>query len=341
MMASQCCGDANLSAVASSANRVFTPTDYHESEYFVSSFLGYGGYRVRFMTPEGSQILANAAMCYPGQMKLIHSHPGRDSVLVLLEGEAEYLLGERESRRVAPGDALISPDGSFHGLRNIGNSRCLWVYLEGPLPLTMDLPNTELFFAAPKTENYVSPRQLPFDPAAVIGGVVDVVSDPADEKRASTGGERVRFGLPTELADRVLNQLDDRILCWRDIKDRVEVFEGYRTLLHAVDFGNQGIQSIIGTSELTGTMPMHRREGADFAMVLLEGRAEYSWSADGGETESTTLTPGMVARALDGEFHGLRSLDDPPAKYLYVENPVPTTGAPVVWLDEEPKQVRS
>jgi mannose-6-phosphate isomerase-like protein (cupin superfamily) len=77
-----------------------------------------------FVTKDGSTIreylhtsvqsLAEASLG-PGQSTLRHYHGRSEEIYLILDGEGELEVGG-ECRRVAPGDAILIPPGSWHEL---------------------------------------------------------------------------------------------------------------------------------------------------------------------------------------------------------------------------------
>jgi quercetin dioxygenase-like cupin family protein len=68
----------------------------------------------------------------PGQEIPAHRHPAGQDTWVVLEGEADYVLGRGETRRIKAGDVAIAPLGEIHGARNTGSVPFLFVSVVAP-----------------------------------------------------------------------------------------------------------------------------------------------------------------------------------------------------------------
>jgi quercetin dioxygenase-like cupin family protein len=71
----------------------------------------------------------------PGMKKNRHAHPNSDSIIYILEGEGEYFIDEKDSRKVKAGDLCIAPAGSLHGVWNTGKVAVRYLCTEGPTPV--------------------------------------------------------------------------------------------------------------------------------------------------------------------------------------------------------------
>jgi len=69
----------------------------------------------------------------PGQAQTAHTHAEQDKVYVVLEGEGRFSLGEREER-LGPGEAVVAPAGTPHGLVNDGTGPLLVLVVVTPPP---------------------------------------------------------------------------------------------------------------------------------------------------------------------------------------------------------------
>lgn len=67
----------------------------------------------RMFLCDGAHLTANISMGAEGGSAL-HTQPGHDEIIVVLEGEAEFQVGA-ESRRVVPGDMVFIPKNTLHG----------------------------------------------------------------------------------------------------------------------------------------------------------------------------------------------------------------------------------
>lgn len=68
----------------------------------------------------------------PGQRIEPHRHPHGQDTWVVLEGAAEYFLGDGDVRIVAEGDIVIAHAGEAHGARNIGAGPFIFVSVVAP-----------------------------------------------------------------------------------------------------------------------------------------------------------------------------------------------------------------
>ena len=72
----------------------------------------------------------------PSMKKAGHTHPNSDSIIVILEGEGEYFLGdEAHTAHVKPGSVCMAPAGSIHGVWNTGTVNIRYMCVEGPTPV--------------------------------------------------------------------------------------------------------------------------------------------------------------------------------------------------------------
>lgn len=55
----------------------------------------------------------------PGQAQKIHAHGGSDKIYLVMKGAPTLTLGSDE-RVLAPGEAVMAPEGVPHGVRNDG-----------------------------------------------------------------------------------------------------------------------------------------------------------------------------------------------------------------------------
>ena len=67
----------------------------------------------------------------PGQAQKAHSHEEQDKICFVLEGRGTFTLGEREEV-LDPGDAIVAPAGSRHGVLNTGASPLLVLVVVTP-----------------------------------------------------------------------------------------------------------------------------------------------------------------------------------------------------------------
>jgi len=67
----------------------------------------------RMFICDGKSITANIASSSGGGSKL-HTQPDHDEIVIIIEGEAEFRVGD-EVRRVGPGDFVFIPRNTIHG----------------------------------------------------------------------------------------------------------------------------------------------------------------------------------------------------------------------------------
>lgn len=68
----------------------------------------------------------------PGQEIPAHRHPGGQDSWVVMEGAAEYLMGNGESRVITAGEVAIALPGQIHGARNTGAVPFVFVSVVAP-----------------------------------------------------------------------------------------------------------------------------------------------------------------------------------------------------------------
>jgi len=67
----------------------------------------------RMFICDGEAITANIATSSGDEPKL-HTQPDHDEIVIIIEGEAEFMVGD-ESRHVGPGDFIFIPRNTLHG----------------------------------------------------------------------------------------------------------------------------------------------------------------------------------------------------------------------------------
>ena len=67
----------------------------------------------RMFICDGEAITANIATSSGGGSKL-HTQPDHDEIVIVIEGEAEFMVGD-ETRHVRPGDFIFIPRNTLHG----------------------------------------------------------------------------------------------------------------------------------------------------------------------------------------------------------------------------------
>ncbi len=67
----------------------------------------------RMFICDGESISANIATSLGDESKL-HTQPDHDEIVIVIDGEAEFRIGD-ETRRVGPGDFMFIPRNTLHG----------------------------------------------------------------------------------------------------------------------------------------------------------------------------------------------------------------------------------
>ncbi len=67
----------------------------------------------RMFICDGQSISANIATS-SGEGSKLHTQPDHDEIVVVIDGEAEFRIGD-ETRRVGPGDFMFIPRNTLHG----------------------------------------------------------------------------------------------------------------------------------------------------------------------------------------------------------------------------------
>ena len=98
-----------------------TPTLFHRTQADGPSYWGPGDLYTFLVTGEesGGAYFAMEAYLPPGGGPPPHIHTREDETFYLLEGEVEFLLGER-TIVAGPGDFISVPRGTVHRFRNTG-----------------------------------------------------------------------------------------------------------------------------------------------------------------------------------------------------------------------------
>lgn len=68
----------------------------------------------------------------PGQDIAPHVHPAGQDTWVVLSGEADYVLGEGETRRIRAGEVAVATAGQLHGARNHSDAPFVFVSVVSP-----------------------------------------------------------------------------------------------------------------------------------------------------------------------------------------------------------------
>jgi mannose-6-phosphate isomerase-like protein (cupin superfamily) len=69
----------------------------------------------------------------PGQEARPHRHAGCVDVMVIVQGQGNATV-DGSPRRVGPGDIILNPRGTLHGIRNDGTERLVWLVIQSPPP---------------------------------------------------------------------------------------------------------------------------------------------------------------------------------------------------------------
>lgn len=69
----------------------------------------------------------------PGQEQKPHAHDDQDKIYYVLEGRGRVRLGDAEEV-LEPGEAIVAPAGTPHGLANVGQGRLLALVVVTPPP---------------------------------------------------------------------------------------------------------------------------------------------------------------------------------------------------------------
>lgn len=75
----------------------------------------------------------------PGQQIDVHAHPHGQDTWVVLEGEAEYLLGGGATRLIRSGDIAVAGPGEPHGARNTGVGPFVFISVVAPADAGFEL----------------------------------------------------------------------------------------------------------------------------------------------------------------------------------------------------------
>jgi quercetin dioxygenase-like cupin family protein len=70
----------------------------------------------------------------PGQENDYHLHPTSEHLHIVIAGECEYTLGDRQPVIVRRGEAVMVPAGVAHGIRNTTSERASYVAIVSPGP---------------------------------------------------------------------------------------------------------------------------------------------------------------------------------------------------------------
>lgn len=91
---------------------------------------------VSFAAPEKSEPVLE---CDEAVVKCLYIEPGQQAPLelrrrmVIVQGTGTATIDGRE-RAVGPGDVILNPTGTLHGLRNDGTERVVWLVIQSAPP---------------------------------------------------------------------------------------------------------------------------------------------------------------------------------------------------------------
>jgi quercetin dioxygenase-like cupin family protein len=80
---------------------------------------------------ECENALVKCAYLEPGQESPPHTHKFVD-VMIISKGSGVATV-DGEERRVGPGDFILNPAGTRHGIRNDGTERLTWIVVHAPI----------------------------------------------------------------------------------------------------------------------------------------------------------------------------------------------------------------
>ena len=81
----------------------------------------------------GEFLFAGLNCFEPGQEHAAHAHAGQDKLYVVLEGEAEIVVGEQK-QVVSAGGGAFAASGVMHSVRNCGSTRLVVLAVLAPPP---------------------------------------------------------------------------------------------------------------------------------------------------------------------------------------------------------------
>ena len=95
---------------------------------------------VPFVAPEKSEpalqcdeAVVKCLYIDPGQKVEPHVHSKSVDVIVIVQGTGVATVDGKECS-VGPGDVILNPPGTVHGIRNDGNERVVWLVIQSPPP---------------------------------------------------------------------------------------------------------------------------------------------------------------------------------------------------------------
>ena len=88
---------------------------------------------VKATVARGESLFAGLNCFEPGQEHTAHSHAGQDKLYVVLEGEAEIVVGA-ETQVISAGGGAFAASGVVHSVRNCGSTRLVVLAVLAPPP---------------------------------------------------------------------------------------------------------------------------------------------------------------------------------------------------------------
>lgn len=95
---------------------------------------------ISFVAPEKS---APVLECDEAVVKCLHIDPGQEAkphrhstcvdIMVIVQGSGTATV-DGAPRRVGPGDVILNPPGTLHGIKNDGTERLVWLVMQSPPP---------------------------------------------------------------------------------------------------------------------------------------------------------------------------------------------------------------
>lgn len=93
-----------------------------------------------FVAPERSEpvlecedAVVKCLVLPPGGEAPVHVHREAVDVMLIVRGSGLATVDGQE-RRVGPGDVILNPKGTRHGIRNDGSDELVWVVVQAPPP---------------------------------------------------------------------------------------------------------------------------------------------------------------------------------------------------------------
>lgn len=78
------------------------------------------------------RITITKVFVHPGKTNSRHAHEHSEQIWIALEGEAELLLADNETRLFREGDVVRFADGDIHGVTNGGTGEFVYLSVTSP-----------------------------------------------------------------------------------------------------------------------------------------------------------------------------------------------------------------